>query len=50
MPRVVLMSTFGDDTVARNLQYFMEQLQMAEETVTALTALRGPTAAAESRG
>ena len=34
------MSTFGDDTVARNLQYFMEQLQMAEETVTALTALR----------
>ena len=49
MPRVVLMSTFGDDTVARNLQYFMEQLQMAEETVTALTALR-PRGAAEPPG
>jgi hypothetical protein len=34
MPRLLLVAAFGQQEVADNLKYFMDQLQQAEETLT----------------
>ena len=34
MPRLLLMSAFGDSELAQNMVYFLEHLEQAEHTLT----------------